>query len=209
MWRVLGRDFFDRSAVAVARDLLGALLISKPEGEGGERDENERDPSAAGPCVGRIVEVEAYPGPEDPASHAWAWLGRTKRNDPMFGPPGTAYIHQNYGVHWCLNAVTGSEGFPAAVLIRAVEPIEGLELMRRRRRRRPDAELTRGPGRLTQAFAIGPELQRHPLDRAPLYIAEGERVPDRAVARGARIGISRARDLPLRFLLRDSPWVSA
>jgi DNA-3-methyladenine glycosylase len=159
-------------------------------------------------CVGRIVEVEAYTGPEDPASHAWERIGRTSRNDPMFGPPGTAYVHLNYGVHWCLNAVTGPEGYPAAVLIRAVEPLEGWEVLRARRGGRPDRELTCGPGRVTRAFGIGPEHQCHPLDRPPVYIVRGTPVPDDEVARGPRVGISRGRDRPLRFYVRGSPWVS-
>lgn len=154
------------------------------------------------------MEVEAYPGPDDPASHAWERIGRTRRNDPMFGPAGHAYIHLNYGVHWCLNAVTGPDGHPAAVLIRALQPIEGLEIMRARREGRSDAELASGPGRLTRALGIGPELQRHRLDRPPLYFAEGERVPDGDVERGPRIGITRGASAPLRFSIRGSPWVS-
>lgn len=191
-YRPLGRAFFDRPAVEVARDLLGALLVCELDGL----------------CAGRIVEVEAYPGPDDPGSHAWERIGRTARNDPMFGPPGTAYLHLNYGVHWCLNAVTGPAGFPAAVLVRAVEPVEGLDRMRERRGGRPEGELTSGPGRLAQALGIGPDLQRHPLHRPPLYIAEGERVPASRVARGPRVGITRGAELPLRFSIRNSPWVS-
>ena len=126
----------------------------------------------------------------------------------MFGPAGHAYLHLNYGVHWCLNAVTGPEGYPAAVLLRALEPLQGLARMRARRGDGRDRDLARGPGRLTRALAIGPELQRHPLDRPPLYLAEGDPVPDEAVERGPRIGITRAAALPLRFYIRGSPWVS-
>lgn len=176
----------------MARDLVGALLVSQVEGR----------------AVGRIVEVEAYPGPDDPASHAWERIGRTDRNDPMFGPPGTAYLHLNYGVHWCLNVVTGREGFPAAVLLRALEPVEGIELMRRRREGRRDSELASGPGRLVRALGIDAGFQRHPLDRPPLYLAEGAPVPARAVARGPRVGITRGADLRLRFWIRGSPWRS-
>lgn len=174
----------------MARELLGALLVSEC---GGAR------------TAGRIVETEAYTGPDDPACHAAAGVGRTDRNDPLFGAPGTAYIHLNYGVHWCLNAVTREEGYPAGVLIRAAEPVAGEEAMRRRRGRE---ELTNGPARLTQAMAIGPGLQRHPLDRPPLLLAEGEPVPGAHVVASNRIGISRARDRKLRFYDGRSRWVS-
>lgn len=189
----MNAEFYERSALAVARDLLGCLLVR--EGPGG-----------APAVTGRIVETEAYTGADDPASHAAARIGRTARNDPLFGPPGTAYIHLNYGIHWCLNAVTGEEGTPAGVLIRALEPLEGIETMRARRDGR--AELTNGPGRLTQALAIGPELQRHRLDRAPLRIKAGETVPEAHVRRSGRIGISRAADRPYRFTDDRSDWLS-
>ena len=155
--------------------------------------------------VGRIVETEAYTGPEDPACHAAASIGRTLRNDPLFGPPGLAYIHLNYGVHWCLNAVTGEEGHPAGVLIRALEPISGTRVMRLRRGR---DELTNGPARLTQALSVGPELQRHPLDRPPLWIAAGEQVPADSIRVTRRVGIRKAADTKLRYYDRRSRWVS-
>lgn len=185
--------FFDRRAQAVARDLLGAYLVSDC---GGAR------------CVGRIVETEAYPGPHDPASHAAAAIGRTKRNDPMFGAPGTAYIHLNFGVHWCLNVVVGAVGYPAAVLLRAVEPVEGIEEMRRRREGRADHELTSGPARLTRALAIGPNLQGHPLTRAPLVVAAGARVLAPDLVNTTRVGITRGADEKWRFYDRRSRWVS-
>lgn len=192
--RPLPPSFFDRKAETVARELLGSLLVSD---------------SAEGLCVGRIVETEAYPGPHDPASHASRSVGRTARNDPMFGPPGTIYIHLNYGVHWCLNAVVGSEGHPAAVLIRAVEPVEGLELMRSRRPRRRDRELTNGPGKLTKAMGIGPTVQRLRLTGGPpLFIAVGEAVPTSAVVRARRVGISKGAEAEWRFYDGRSPWVS-
>lgn len=190
MARPLQPAFFARPAERVARELLGALLVSEC---GGER------------TAGRVVETEAYTGPDDPACHAAAAVGRTARNDPLFGAPGTAYIHLNYGLHWCLNAVTGGEGHPAGVLIRAVEPIEGEETMRRRRGR---DELTNGPARLTQAMGIGPELQRHPMDRPPLLLVEGEPVPDRCLVVTTRVGISRAAERTLRFYDDRSRWVS-
>jgi DNA-3-methyladenine glycosylase len=159
-----------------------------------------------GRASGRIVETEAYPGPEDPASHAAARIGRTRRNDPLFGAPGTTYLHLNYGVHWCLNAVTAPEGVPQGVLLLALEPLDGRERMRARRGGRK--ELTSGPGRLVQALGIGPGLQRHPLDRPPLWIEPGEQVPDGRVVRTTRIGISRGRELPYRFYESGNPWVS-
>jgi len=188
---VLSPAFYARPAEDVARDLLGRVLLSEVDGR---------------VTAGRIVETEAYTGPEDEASHAAASIGRTERNDPLYGPPGTAYIHLNYGVHWCLNAVTTAEGHPAAVLLRGLEPVLGEEVMRRRRGR---PELTSGPARLTQALGIGPELQRHTLDSPPLRILEGEEeVPDEAVVRTTRIGITRAADAELRFYDRRSRWVS-
>ena len=155
--------------------------------------------------VARIVETEAYTGPEDDACHAAARIGRTARNAPLFGPPGTAYIHRNYGIHWLLNVVTGPEGFPAGVLLRAAEPIEGLDVMRRRRGR---PELTNGPARLAQALGAGPGLQGHRLDRSPLSLHWGEPVPEEDVEVTTRIGISRAADRLLRFYDRRSRWVS-
>jgi len=151
------------------------------------------------------VETEAYTGPDDPACHAAERIGRTDRNAPLYGRPGTAYIHMNYGIHWLMNVVTGPEGFPAGVLIRALEPDAGLEDMRARRGR---PELTNGPARLTKALAIGPALQQHPMDRAPLWLSDAEPVEERHVEVTTRIGISRAKDRPLRFYDRRSTWVS-
>lgn len=182
----LPAGFYARDAAIVALELLGAYLVSDC---GGSR------------CVGRIVETEAYPGPHDPASHASESIGRTARNDPMFGPPGSAYIHLNYGIHWCLNAVVGAEGYPAAVLLRALEPIDGIDVMRGRRSGRSDRELASGPARLTRALGIGPELQRHPLTESPLFIARGVAVPPHRVIRTTRVGITRGAEMELRFLI--------
>lgn len=187
---VLGADFFARPAHVVAPELLGALLVSEVGG---------------GRAAGRIVETEAYEGPGDPASHAAGRTGRTRRNAPLFGPPGTAYVHLNYGIHWCFNAVTAAEGVPHGVLIRALEPTDGQELMRRRRGR---DELTSGPARLARALAIGPDLQGHRLDRTPLWLERGETVPAHAVIRTTRIGIRRGAELPWRFYDARSRWVS-
>lgn len=174
----------------MARALLGARVVSL---RGGDR------------TAGTIVETEAYTGPDDPACHAAARIGRTARNAPLYGPPGTAYIHMNYGIHWLMNVVTGPESFPAGVLIRAVEPVEGVEAMRRRRGRE---ELTNGPARLVEAFGVGPDLQGHRFDRPPVWIEAGDRVADEHVRIATRIGIRRAADRPLRFYDRRSDWVS-
>ncbi len=154
---------------------------------------------------GRIVEVEAYEGPGDPASHAAARIGRTRRNEGLFGPPGTAYLHLNYGVHWCFNAVTDAEGSPHGVLIRALEPVQGQDHMLSRRGR---DELTSGPARLTQALGIGPDLQGHRLDEPPVWIERGAPLPEGSVVTSTRIGITRGADLPLRFYDARSQWVS-
>jgi DNA-3-methyladenine glycosylase len=159
-----------------------------------------------GRVSGRIVETEAYPGPEDPASHAAERIGRTPRNDPLFGPPGTVYIHRNYGIHWCFNVVAAEEGKPEGVLVRAVAPLEGVALMRARRSGR--AELTSGPGRLGAAFALGPELQGHPLDHVPLWIEDGDSVPSSDVVVTRRVGIRRAAERPWRWYDGRSEWVS-
>ncbi|MGD2146983.1 MAG: DNA-3-methyladenine glycosylase, partial [Anaerolineae bacterium] len=133
----LTRDFFARDTLAVARELLECRLVRVLDGTR---------------LSGRIVEVEAYVGEEDRASHASP--GRTTRNAPMYGPAGHAYVYLIYGVHHCFNVVTDREAFPAAVLVRALEPLEGLEEMRERRGGRPDEQLTSGPGRLCEALAI-------------------------------------------------------
>jgi DNA-3-methyladenine glycosylase len=160
----------------------------------------------------RIVETEAYTGPHDPASHAAERTGRTRRNEAMFGPPGTAYVYRSYGVHWCLNIVTDRIDFPAAVLVRAVEPSTGREAMRARRlagqKHLPDTALTSGPGRVAAALGITSEHDGLPLDRPPLYLLPGERVADDLVRAGPRVGITRAVDWPLRFWESGNPFVS-
>ncbi len=180
-----------RGARATAPDLLGWQVESTI---GGVR------------TVGRIVEVEAYTGPHDPASHAAERIGRTRRNESMYGPPGIAYVYLIYGVHWCLNIVTGREGFPAAVLVRALEPVEGKPAMAVRRGRTRD--LCSGPGRLCQALGITGECDGHSLDQAPLRLLPRDPVPSGQVACSPRIGVTRARERELRFFLQDSPHVS-
>ncbi len=186
-------DFHDRDAGEVARDLLGAFVVSEV---GGVR------------VVGEIVETEAYTGPEDEASHAHIRFGKTKRNAAMFATAGTAYVYRIYGMHWCLNVVTGVEGFPAAVLVRAARVVEGAEAASERRPGRPERDLLRGPGNLCRGMGIDGGLNFHPLDRSPLWVAPGATVPDDRVERGPRIGITRAADAPLRFWVRGDPHVS-
>jgi DNA-3-methyladenine glycosylase len=190
----LPASFYARPTEVVARRLLGHLVVSTI---GGRR------------TAGRIVETEAYLGPHDPACHAFGGR-RTMRTERLFGPPGTAYIYFTYGMHWCLNAVTRREGYPAAVLIRALEPVAGLETMRRRRGHTSDRTLCAGPARLCMALGITGRLNGTSLQRGPLRIfrmAMPRRLPPR-IARTPRVGITRATEWPLRYLLADSPWVS-
>lgn len=191
--RVLPAAFFARPAEQVARELLGAVLVAQTDGGG---------------CRAEIVETEAYTGPDDEASHAHARFGVTARNRVMFGPPGIAYVYRIYGMHWCLNAVTGPAGHPAAVLLRAARPLDGLEPMRARRPGRADHELLRGPGNLARALGIDGRLNGHALQHAPLWLEAGAAVPDAAVWTGPRIGVRRAAEAPLRFWLHGSPFVS-
>ncbi len=187
----LDRPFFDRPAEIVAPDLLGARLVSTVDGQR---------------ATGVIVEVEAYTGPDDPASHAAAHIGRTRRNASMFGPPGTAYVYLSYGLHWCLNVVTGPIGDPCAVLLRAVDPIEGLGVMATRRGRERD--LTSGPGRLGQALGITDALDSHDLSTPPVRLLPGWSIPCASIDVSSRVGVSRARDWPLRFSVRGNASVS-
>lgn len=190
----LPRAFYARGAERVARALLGQILVSTI----GETR-----------VAGRIVETEAYIGPHDDASHAAERIGRTARNESMFGEPGTAYVYRIYGVHWCLNVVTDRVDYPAAVLIRALEPIEGQDVMRVRRSiARSERDLCSGPGKLAQALGITGALDAHPLDAPPLFILEGGRVPPSRIVTCTRVGITRAHDLPLRFYERGNPHVS-
>lgn len=188
----LPASFYARPTSQVARSLLGHILIS---GVGGRR------------VAGRIVETEAYVGPEDPACHGYG-ARKTRRNASLFGPPGRAYVYFTYGMHWCLNAVTEAEGFPAAVLIRALEPLAGIATMRRRRGAVPDRQLCAGPARLCEALAVTGRNDGAPLQRGSLRIVRAPSRQHLAIEVTPRIGISRAVDWPLRFLIKGSPWVS-
>jgi len=184
---LLPRTFYDRSVHDVARDLLGTILVRM------STDRRGRSVRLAG----RVVEVEAYDGPRDLACHASK--GRTERTEVMFGEAGHAYIYLVYGMHSCLNVVTGPGGFPAAVLIRALEPIEGIEGMNPGRGR--IAQIGSGPGRLTRALRIDRSLNRVDLCApGPLTIEAGTPVSDREVLRGPRIGVEYA------GLWAKKPW---
>ena len=161
-------------------------------------------------AVGRIVETEAYVGPHDPACHAYGGR-RTARTENLYGPPGTAYIYFTYGMHWCLNAVTEAVDYPAAVLIRALEPVEGLDVMRRRRGGAPDPLLCAGPARLCAALGVTGTLNGTSLATRPLRIVRdnGPRGRPLRIKTTARVGITRAVDWPLRFLVADSRWISS
>lgn len=192
----LSADFYARDTLTVAGELLGCRLVH-------ETDE--------GVSAGRIVEVEAYHGEDDPACHAAA--GLTPRTRPMYGPPGVAYVYVIYGMYHCLNAVTRGAGEPSAVLIRALEPEEGLDLMRMRRaaRRRssdppPDRELCDGPGKLCDALGISLEQNRADLTGSALRIEPGD-VPERVVWT-PRVGINVGTDRWWRALAADSSCVS-
>ena len=184
--------FYARPTALVARALLGKRLVSTV---GGRR------------CVVRIVEVEAYTGPDDPACHAFEWH-RSARNEAMYGGPGLLYVYFTYGMHWCANVVTGSAGVPAAVLLRAGEPLEGLATMRRRRGRTRAADLASGPAKLAQALGITRELDHHPLTGSPLWIEDGAAVPSWRRGVSARVGVRDGGDRPLRFFERGNPHVS-
>ncbi len=189
---VLPASFYALDTGLVARELLGAVLVCD---------------SSEGRTAGIIVETEAYVGEHDAACHAAA--GLTNRTAPLYGAPGTAYVYLIYGMHWCLNAVTRRTGEPGAVLIRAVEPVEGLDLMRHRRgKARSDADLANGPGKLCAAMAVDREHNSTSLVSGQVRIHRGSRHADEEVIVTPRIGIRKAADWPLRFLLRESRFVS-
>jgi DNA-3-methyladenine glycosylase len=189
---VLNRDFYDRSPTEVARELVGMHLVRR---------------TARGLCSGIIVETEAYLAADDPASHSAR--GRTRKNATMFGRAGLLYVYPIHARH-CLNAVTESRGIASAVLIRAVMPVRGIELMRERRPC-PPLNLARGPAKLCEAFDVDRRLDGWDLtlgNRIWIEQADEAGVNDRRIFASPRIGVTSAHDLELRFFLRDSPYVS-
>ena len=188
----LPHAFYDRPTEIVSRELLGATLECT---------------TVEGVTRGTIVETEAYLGPDDPACHAAA--GLTRRTLHLFGPPGRSYVYLIYGMYWCFNAVTRERGHGSAVLVRAVSPIDGIELMRRRRPKvKRDRDLTNGPGKLCLAMGIVGSMSGASLRAGPIVIRAGTAVPDSDVVVTPRIGITQAAEWPLRYLVRDDPYVS-
>ncbi len=186
----LAASFYRRDCAEVARDLLGTVLVRR-EGEH--------------LTAGVIVEDEAYYGDGDPASHAHR--GLTRRNAPMFGPPGHAYVYFLYGNHYMLNAVCGEAGEPAAVLIRALEPMAGFDRMRKRRRAHREHDFTNGPGRLTQALGRGPRHNGASLLEDDLFVA-APCARRSVIVRASRVGVAGRSDAKLRFYLKGNPYVS-
>ena len=182
--RPLKRAFFARSVHEVAPDLIGATLLVDGVG-------------------GIIVEVEAYHH-TDPAAHSFR--GPTARNKVMFGPPGFAYVYRSYGIHWCVNFVCEEEGSASAVLIRALQPTHGIAIMRRRRRLQDERSLCSGPGKLTEALGISDEHNGLPIDAFPIALHARAGKPD--VIAGLRIGLTKAVELPWRYGLKGSRFLS-
>ena len=184
----LGRAFYNRDPIQVARDCLGKILVH-------------------GEAVGRIVEVEAYLGVDDEAAHAWH--GLTKRTQILFGPPGHAYVYFIYGMYECLNFIAEPEGKAGCVLIRALEPLAGIERMQRRRPAAKRIEdLASGPGKLTRALGITRKLNGADLVTGPLEVRSFVSQEPLEIAATPRIGITRCADWPLRFLIRGNRFVS-
>lgn len=190
--RVVPAPFYARETELVARDMLGMVLECH---------------TPAGVASGVIVETEAYLGEHDAACHASA--GRTRRTDPLYGAPGTAYVYLIYGMYWCVNAVTRESGLPSAVLVRALDPLRGVALMRRRRpAARSVHELANGPGKLCRALGIDGAMNGKSLQRRPILVRAGTPVSDQDVDVTPRIGITRAAEWPLRFVVRGHPAAS-
>ena len=186
----LPRSFYNRPTLEVARDLLGKRIVFKS---------NEAGLSA------KIVEVEAYVGEDDPACHAAP--GLTKRNEVMYGKPGFSYIYFVYGMYYCFNIVTERKGFPAAVLLRAAEPVDGLEIMRRRSSKRKAETILSGPGKFCRAFGLTAEHSGTDLTSNTLYVCEGiDQVEEIVIT--TRVGINKGVERPYRFYLADSNAVS-
>jgi DNA-3-methyladenine glycosylase len=184
--------FFRRPAETVAAELLGMVVVSSVGGEITE---------------GRIVETEAYLGYDDPASHGYLHR-RNARNVALFGPPASWYVYLSYGMHWCANLVCQRSGLASAVLLRALEPIAGLEVMRRRRGPVPDRELCSGPGKLCQALGISRELDGEKMAASLVTVRRPDRREETPIAMTPRIGITKAADWPLRFHEAGSAWLS-
>ena len=188
----LDESYFSQDTLALARSLLGRILIHR---------------SPEGTTSGMIVETEAYLSRNDPACHASR--GKTKRNAAMFGPPGRAYVYFIYGMYYCFNVVSNDEGIGEAVLIRALEPLSGLKLMEKRRRKSKTVlTLANGPGKLCAAMGIDKRLNGLPLFNAPFYLGRGKDIEPDLIKSSGRIGINQARDKPWRFFIEGNLFVS-
>jgi DNA-3-methyladenine glycosylase len=190
MTKKLRREFYDRPILRVAKELLGKYLVVHKDGHF---------------LSGKIVETEAYIGLRDPASHAHR--GMTPRNEVMFGGPGYAYVYLTYGMHHCLNLVTEKKGYPAAVLIRAVEPVDGAKLMKKRRGRQELQDLASGPAKLCQALGVDRKLNGADLCSEVIFVQNRGEVVGR-IASSGRIGINEGKDKNLRFFIKGSQFVS-
>lgn len=190
MTRRVKRKFYDRSTLRVAKDLLGKYLVV-----------NNRRKILSG----KIVEAEAYIGSDDPACHAHR--GMTPRNRVMFGPPGHAYIYFTYGMYHCLNLVTEKEGFPAAVLIRAIEPVQGLDLMMKRRKTKNMRNLTSGPGKLCQALGLDRSLNGADLCSEEIWVEDRKEKTGKTEST-SRVGVTSGKNKKWRFYICDSEFVS-
>ena len=192
----LPRSFYERGALELAPDLLGKVVVHR---------------SREGICAGRIVEVEAYCGPKDRAAHSYGGR-RTERNEVMWGPAGHLYVYFVYGMHWCMNVVGAGEGVPEAVLLRGLEPVAGLALIRRRRGVRPrDTELLRGPANLCKGLGVHRHHNGVDLTDGPIRLLAAAAVPARAIRRSGRIGVDYAgahARRRWRFYVVGSPGVS-
>lgn len=192
--KTLPVSFFERDAEAVARELLGATMVSRIGGR---------------LVSGRIVETEAYLGRDDPASHGYQ-LRRNQRNAALYGAPSTWYVYLSYGMHWCCNLVCNPLGMGGAVLLRALEPLSGQAVMRRRRGVVAGADrlLCSGPGRLCQALGITRKLDGLLMAESPVLIVPGTLHDHERIVTSPRVGITKAADWPLRFTVEGSPWLS-
>ena len=186
----LRREFYNRPSIKVAKELLGKYLVINKDGT---------------KLSGKIVETEAYRGPYDPASHAYG--GMTPRNSIMFGEPGYAYVYFTYGMYYCLNVITERKGFPAAVLIRALEPEGGIEIMKRRRNKEKIEDLTSGPGKLCQAMGINKTLYGADLIGKTIYVEDRSEAAEKVVSTN-RIGIDEGKEKKWRFYLKGNRFVS-
>jgi DNA-3-methyladenine glycosylase len=192
--KILKRPFYERDTALVAQELLGKIIVRVID-----------DKTI---LKGRIVETEAYMGIHDPASHAYG--GKRIRNAPLFGPVGHAYVYFTYGMHFCLNFVSRAKGIPAGgVLIRAVEPLEGIEYMQHKRHMHKLEQLTNGPGKLTQAFSINRDFNGIDVTKkGPLFVIDAPAIHKQDIAASGRIGVSRAVEELLRFYIKDNRFVS-